>query len=133
MRKSYIVKGILVLVILSGLTLLTYNYVFHEHRNIGEESPSFEINAAILIQEFRADTNASTEKYLDQTISVTGKISSIEDVNLAMDNGISCYFETALNNYDLLLNTTITVKGRCLGYDDLLEEIKMDQCVLIKN
>ena len=86
-----------------------------------------------MILEFREDTNASTEKYLDQTINVTGRITSIDNTSLEIDNSISCYFETAMKNNDHLLNTMMTVKGRCLGYDDLLEEIKMDQCVLINN
>ena len=34
---------------------------------------------------------------------------------------------------DELLNNDVTIKGRCIGYDDLLEELKMDQCIIIKN
>ena len=27
----------------------------------------------------------------------------------------------------------ITLKGRIVGYDDIMEEIKLDQCIVIKN
>jgi hypothetical protein len=26
----------------------------------------------------------------------------------------------------------VAIKGRCIGFDDLLEEIKLDQCSIIK-
>jgi hypothetical protein len=32
----------------------------------------------------------------------------------------------------LKVNDTIVVKGRCIGYDDLLEEIKLDQCSIVR-
>lgn len=33
---------------------------------------------------------------------------------------------------ELKANNPISVKGRCIGYDDLLEEIKLDQCSIVK-
>jgi hypothetical protein len=32
----------------------------------------------------------------------------------------------------LKVNDSVTVKGRCIGFDDLLEEIKLDQCTIKK-
>jgi len=31
------------------------------------------------------------------------------------------------------LNKTITIKGRCIGYDELFGEVKLDQCTLKTN
>ena len=132
MNKSMIKKGLWVSVILSGLAILSYNYLYKSHRNIETESPSYSLNSLELIHEFKSNTEVSNEKYLDRTIRITGILTSIDESLLEMDNSINCYFETTLNRNDHLLNTPVVIKGRCLGYDDLMEEIKMDQCLVIK-
>jgi hypothetical protein len=33
---------------------------------------------------------------------------------------------------NLQSNQTVKIKGRFVGYDDLMEELKMDQCQLIE-
>jgi hypothetical protein len=50
--------------------------------------------------------------------------------NVTINNKIYCQFES-LNN-DLKVNDSVAIKGRCIGFDDLLEEIKLDQCSIIK-
>lgn len=132
MNKSKLLKGLLVAVLFSGLAIFCYEYVFKSHRNIETESPSYSLNSLEFIHEFKSNVEGSNKKYLDRTIHISGILTSIDDSMLEMDNSINCYFETTLNKKDYLLNSPIVIKGRCLGYDDLMEEIKMDQCVVIK-
>jgi hypothetical protein len=32
----------------------------------------------------------------------------------------------------VMLNSQVKIKGRVTGYDDLLEELKLDQCLIVK-
>ena len=57
---------------------------------------------------------------------MSGIVTAIGSKSVTISNKIYCQFETL--NSDLKVNDSIAVKGRCIGFDDLLEEIKLDQC-----
>jgi hypothetical protein len=110
--------------------VFAYNYVYPDHRAISEEIVSFNVEADSIFNEFIEDASQAESKYLDQTIVVSGLITSVNAENITISNKIYCQFET-LNN-DLKVNESVAIKGRCIGFDDLLEEIKLDQCSIIK-
>lgn len=122
-------KIIVVLISIVGI-IFAYNCLYPDHRSISEESVSYTLDAESIFNEFKADYNLAKSKYLDQTIVVSGVISSVNAGNITISNKIYCQFETL--NSDLKVNMPISVKGRCIGFDDLLEEIKLDQCSIIK-
>jgi len=43
---------------------------------------------------------------------------------------VQCSFESAIQGINA--NEQITIKGRCIGYDDLFEIVKLDQSTIIK-
>lgn len=122
-------KIIVVLISIVGI-IFAYNCLYPDHRSISEESVSYTLDAESIFNEFKADYNLAKSKYLDQTIVVSGVILSVNAGNITISNKIYCQFETL--NSDLKVNMPISVKGRCIGFDDLLEEIKLDQCSIIK-
>ena len=104
--------------------------MYPDHRSISEETVSYTLDAESLFNEFTEDSQQAELKYLDQTIIVSGVVTSINSKSVTISNKIYGQFETL--NSDLKVNDSIAVKGRCIGYDDLLEEIKLDQCSIIK-
>ena len=104
--------------------------MYPDHRSISEESVSYKLDPESLFNEFIEDSQQAELKYLDQTIVVSGVITSINAKNITISNKIYCQFETLNSNFKV--NKSIAVKGRCIGFDDLLEEIKLDQCSIIK-
>ena len=110
--------------------VIAYNYMYPDHRTISEEIVSFNVQADSIFNEFVDDVTQAELKYLDQTIVVSGLITSVNVENVTINNKIYCQFES-LNN-DLKVNDSVAIKGRCIGFDDLLEEIKLDQCSIIK-
>mgnify|MGYP006113020415 CR=1 FL=1 len=122
-------KIIFSLILVFGI-IIAYNYMYPDHRSISEESVSYTLDADSLFNEFTEDSQQAELKYLDQTIIVSGVITSINANSVTISNKIYGQFETL--NSDLKVNDSIAVKGRCIGYDDLLEEIKLDQCSIIK-
>ena len=131
MNKIKFSKGLLAIVLLIIIALVIYNYIYKSHRNIKTEITSFVITASDLANEFTSDIENSNEKFLDKTLEISGIVTSVDKTSLEIENNISCYFDNTITN-DQLLHKKITVKGRCIGFDELLDEIKIDQCTVIE-
>jgi len=118
-----IVIGLLVVIV--GL-FLGYKYLYHAHRDIANEKAAYTVSVNALLKEFMTDETKANAKYLDQSISVKGKITSVDLVNktIVIDEKV---FVIVTKNTDVKTNAEVTVQGRLIGYDSLLEEIKMDQ------
>lgn len=121
MRK--IVIGFVVLIL--GL-LLGYKYLYHDHRDISTEKAAFSVSVSQILKEFVADEATSNSKYLDKSITVKGKITNIDNVNksIVLDEKV---FVMLTNSIQVKLDEEVVVQGRLIGYDSLLEEIKLDQ------
>ena len=70
------------------------------------------------------------KKYLEKPVAVSGIITSVNGKEVILDNSVNCTFLTASNS--LKKDKKITIKGRVVGYDDLLGEVRLDQCNLCK-
>ncbi len=125
MSKKVLIAIIAVLV----LAFIGYKFLYQNHRNIAEEKPKYQVDAGFIAAEFAKGDKAVQDKYLNQTLLVKGIISEIHADYIIIED--KAY--TAINTKDLGLqkNKKIAVKGRCIGYDDLLEQVKFDQCTLI--
>lgn len=131
MNKIKFSKGLLAIVLLIIIALVIYNYIYKSHRNIETEITSFVIAASDLANEFTSDIENSTDKYIDKTLEISGIVTLVDKTSLEIENNISCYFDNTITNTQLL-HKRITIKGRCIGFDELLDEIKIDQCTVIK-
>ena len=123
-------KWIFFVVVLLIGGILVYNYVYKDHRDIEKEEPSFVVSSIDLKNEFSTNNIIASKKYLDKTIQLKGVVTSVDENILVIEFAISCYFKDSLDS-NQLLNSEIEIKGRCIGYDELLDEIKMDQCVIL--
>ncbi len=129
MKKKII---LLLLVVLVG-AVSVYLYVYKGHRDIATEEANFNLTVAILQKEFTADEKKAYQKYQDKTIQLTGQLTAIDNESKAItvDEKMFATFVGAVPG-NLVLDKPITVKGRFLGYDELLEEFKMDQITIIE-
>ncbi|NNK73342.1 MAG: hypothetical protein HKO94_09155 [Flavobacteriaceae bacterium] len=124
-RKWLILLGLGLLI-----TFLIYNYIYKEHRDISSEQAEFMVTADLLLGEFEADDQKATAKYLNKTIQVEGLISDLENQTIIIDQSVFCLLEQASKSV-LKVKSHVKIKGRLIGYDDLLNEIKFDQCIII--
>ena len=111
------------------LIAFAYIHIQKPHRDISAETVEFSISSAALLNEFLVnEANAST-KFLDKTIVVYGILTEIYNNFLAVDNKIYCKFEKEVPK--IPLNSFLKIKGRCIGFDVLLEQVKLDQCSIL--
>lgn len=111
--------------------IIAFAYVYTQkpHRDISTESVEFIISSDALLNEFLANEVDASSKFLDKTIVVYGTLSEINNIFLAVDDKIYCKFDKVPP--EIPLNYFLKIKGRCIGFDVLLEQVKLDQCSIL--
>ncbi|WP_144214160.1 OB-fold protein [Flavobacterium anhuiense] len=128
-KKTALILAILLLMVSGGIYFY-YGYLFKEARNIETEKPEISINASAIIEDYNSDVRKADLKYLNKTIELTGKVTKETDSVIILENTVFCLF-TQKPKHNLLSPNAI-IKGKCIGYDELFQEIKLDQCTIIK-
>ena len=128
MKKKFVIGGIVVFILGFGLVFLYYGYLYKGGRNISSEKPSFTLTANELVAEYSRNQPKADSIFLNKTLEIKGVVTQVTDSVLTIDSLAFCDFghKPAKN----ILKTTITIKGRCIGYDELFNEVKLDQCTL---
>lgn len=119
-------KTVFAFLVLIVVMLVAYKYMYHDHRDISNEKPLFSITVNELLKDFLADENKANKKYLDKSITIKGKITNIDLSNktLVLDEKVFVILTVSIN---VSINNEVSIQGRLIGYDSLLEEIKIDQ------
>lgn len=119
-KRNYILIAFLVIV--AG-AYTGYKYLYKSHRNIESEVASIKLEAKELLGMFASE---NTEEVLNKTVEVTGIITEMDAQSITLDEAIQCTFVQLPQGLEL--NKKVTIKGRCIGYDELFEIAKLDQC-----
>ena len=120
------------LAIFSLVAFWSYNYLMHGgERNLENEDAAFIVSSDQITKEFTTNINQANKKYLEKAIAVQGVVTEIIENQIIIGNSVVCTFEKPTNS--IHKNQNITVKGRVVGYDDLMGELKLDQCFINKN
>lgn len=125
MLKKIIVFGVIIIAGIVG-----YNYIYQDHRTIENEKVEFIVSSQEIASQFFENVTTSEQKYLNKTIEVSGLITEISKKDLTLDDKVFCQFSEAIKT-SVKNKSKIKIKGRVIGYDDLLEQVKLDQCTII--
>lgn len=116
---------------ISLLGLSCYYYIMYGGaRDLSSEATAYTVNSSDITAEFTANLEASNKKYLEQPIAITGKVTTLTDSLVTLDHTIICTLRNPESS--IKKNQPIVIKGRVVGYDDLMGELKLDQCFIIK-
>ena len=130
MSKKVKIIGILLLAVLL-VGFFVFNYVFHGGaRDLATEDAVFTVTSKDITAEFTANVPAATKKYSDKAIAISGIVTAITDSIVTIDNTIICNFKTP--DTTIKNEQNVTIKGRLVGFDDLMGELKLDQCSINK-
>ena len=117
--------GLFAIAVLVVLAILLYQYAYQDHRDIANEEAVMVISANELKELFQNDKGSEA---LNKTVIVSGQITEKEDSTLTLDDAVHC--KLSIKADSLEVGTAVTAKGRCIGYDDLFELVKLDQTTL---
>lgn len=124
-------RKLIVLLVLILLAFVGYKYIYQDHRDIQKEQAEFVVTSNYIANEFFQNPIETEKKYLNKTVQISGTITEINENDITLNNTVFCQFANTINS-TLKTNDIITVKGRCIGYDDLLEIVKIDQSTIIE-
>lgn len=132
-RKLLVQIFILLIAILMVAGYFVYN---KPHRDILGEEAQYSLSLAEMNEEFLIDEGAAYKKYFNQVVEISGiaidinkKSNERYDV-LLKSQGVIANGE--LIHVDVqpatLIGHNVMLKGLFIGYDNLLEEIKLSEC-----
>lgn len=98
-------------------------------RDLEKEKSEFHTSAVDIFGEFTSNAETATTKYLNKAVEISGNVSSVNENVITLDEKVSCQL---LVSEKVVVNSQVKIKGRVTGYDDLLEELKLDQCLIVK-
>lgn len=125
------IKKILFYLIIFSLGLyISYRYVYQEHRNIYIEEPKYILTSDSLFNHFNINQKEANQIYINQILKIKGGVNTISENQLILYPGIACLADSNIKINGVLPKDTIEIKGRCIGFDDLFLEVKMDQITL---
>ena len=128
MGKKFKTVAIPLVVIIIGL--FSYNYAMTGGgRDLEKEKSEFNMSAVDIFADFSANAEMATKKYLNKAVEITGKVTNITKNVITLDGKVSCQLQVS---EQVNLDSQVKIKGRVTGYDDLLEELKLDQCLIVK-
>lgn len=114
-------------IILLGIGLLVgYRYVFAAPFKTSEIVAEYQGSAEDLKQLLQSDF----EKWNNKIVQISGIITEINEDGILLNYDVYCQFED--KPIKAAENDVITLKGRVIGYDELLEETKLNQCIIIQ-
>ena len=85
-------KKILIIITLLAITLLAYNYMYQDHRDIASEEPEFSITPEQIVNTFKTNLKDSEKKYLNKTIELTGIVTESNSKDLTLNHAVFCQF-----------------------------------------
>ena len=118
-----IIRSILPLIALAAFVYFTQS----KHIDYVNINPIEKIDADELIWRFQVNEG---KEFIDQIIQIKGTVTGFDSTLIILNHRIICLLEPG-NFIDIESGLPLTVKGRCIGYNDLLEEIRLDHVIKI--
>ncbi len=124
-HKRTIIVGLLLIFLLSAG--LIYKTLYKPHVSIEDRELKFTGNTSELLK--RVQENPSS--WQDVAVQLSGTVTETEAEGFSLDHSIYCQLDSTSTHQKITLGDAISIKGRVIGYDDLLEELKLDQTIII--
>lgn len=129
MNLKKILKVAAVLAVIGAGVVL---YLFNKpHRDMVGEDASLEITSSELVTQYSQDEEKANATYIDKVIAVKGIVSESNTEMIILKAGVS--FSGDFSNSNVQVGQEVTVKGRITAYDELMEEVSLDNGVLDKD
>lgn len=105
---------------------LAYSYIYQGHRDVLAEKATISLTSEALFKNFNNPTKKASQNYINKIIDFNGSISAIESDFIVIKPSIVCVLDSNFSVSQLTIGDSLNLKGRCIGFDDLFMEVKMD-------
>lgn len=116
-----------------AIAISVYLYTYKDHRDISSETADYVVSISGLEKEFSDNGQKAFVKYQDKTILLTALVTTIDDESngVVLEDKVFATFKDIMPR-TMVSGEVIKIKGRFLGYDELLEVFKIDQSSIIQ-
>ena len=128
LKKNKTVFIIISIVILSVGVISVYQYISSSPKKTVEIAPVYTGNA----NEFNYLVTDNLSHWISKIVQITGKVTQVNEDGILLNGTIYCQFEDIHDLQSITENQNIVVKGKLVGFDELLMEIKLNQCIIIQ-
>ena len=119
LKKNKLVT-ILSIIVLS--IIISIKYIYQPHQKTEDLNTIFQGNP----QQFKHEILKEPSRYHNAIVEIKGKVISKGLNGIMLEESIYC----AIKDSTIIEKNIITIKGRFIGYDDLMEEFKIDKCII---
>lgn len=116
--------------VLVFLIVLGYGILYPEARDIATERVDFRLSTEVLAREMALPESAG--KYGNRVVRTHGRITAVSGRSIGLDHGIVVQLLEPPHPQPLP-GERIAIKARCVGYDELLGEVRLDQGTIVEN
>ncbi|WP_196886195.1 hypothetical protein [Aureivirga sp. CE67] len=122
-RKIKVIGFLLIIIIAS---IVVFNHVLYkDHDKIENLESHYVGNCSDFLSE-------DQETFNDKIVDLKGVLTKIENSSLVLNEQIFVLLDSTQKTENLKLNQNLRIKGRVVGFDEILEETKIDKAILLK-
>ena len=104
------------------------------HKNYFNAPVDISIEGTKLNEYYQNDLMDANLKFLDKILLVSGPVTKLNSRLVIIGGNIVCSLDSSyILDTGIKLDDKIFVKGRCIGYDDLFGEVRIDHCFIMQN
>ena len=126
LKKNKVVFIASVMMVLVVGVVNVYQYISMSPKDVVEITPEYVGDAS----EFNFLVTDNLSYWTGKVVQITGKVTELTEYGVVMNGTIFCQFENGDDLQSIVENQQINIKGKLVGFDEILMEIKLNQCIL---
>ncbi len=130
-KITLITISLLFFIAFFGTVFFTYN---KPHKDFSSAQTDITLEATKLYEHYQNNLSDANLKFLDKVLMVNGTVTELNSNLVIVGGNIVCSLDSSyVLDTGIKLDDKISVKGRCIGYDDLFGEVRIDHCFIMQN
>ena len=130
-KITLITISLLFFIAFFGTVFFTYN---KPHKDFSGAQADITLEAKKLNEHYQNNLSNANLKFLDKVLLVNGPVTKLNSNLVIIGGNIVCSLDSSyILDTGIKLDDKISVKGRCIGYDDLFGEVRIDHCFIMQN
>ncbi len=122
---------ILLLLLLTSVSIyLVFQHVYQDHKNIAYQDAKHRITSDLLLYHYSEKPDLANDLYLNQILELKGVVKSVADDLIILHPGVVCKLDNDFHPNNIKSMDSVVIKARCIGFDDLFGEVKMDKTII---
>ena len=130
-KITLITISLLFFIAFFGTVFFVYN---KPHKDFSNAKADMTIDATKLYEHYQDDLSNANLMFLDKILMVNGIVTELNSNLIIVGGNVVCALDSSyVLDTGIKLDDKISVKGRCIGYDDLFGEVRIDHCFIMQN